>query len=89
MQESLKPLGRLQSNASNDVQEAVIISCNVLADIYMLWKQMYLILLEMEDIQRKLDQAPEEMHPQLYEKLVHVIERVYQALRIEEHSGKE
>ncbi|KAM3828548.1 protein PAT1 homolog 2 [Vipera latastei] len=52
-------------------------------------EKMYLILLEMEDIQRKLDQAPEEMHPQLYEKLVHVIERVYQALRIEEHSGKE
>ncbi|XP_039195449.1 protein PAT1 homolog 2 isoform X3 [Crotalus tigris] len=52
-------------------------------------EKMYLILLEMEDIQRKLDQAPEEMHPQLYEKLVRVVERIYQALRIEEHSGKE
>ncbi|XP_029140421.1 protein PAT1 homolog 2 [Protobothrops mucrosquamatus] len=52
-------------------------------------EKMYLTLLEMEDIQRKLDQAPEEMHPQLYEKLVRVVERVYQALRIEEHSGEE
>ncbi|XP_034288495.1 protein PAT1 homolog 2 isoform X1 [Pantherophis guttatus] len=52
-------------------------------------EKMYLLLLEMEDVQRKLDQAPEEMQPQLREKLLHVVERTYQALRIEEHSGEE
>ncbi|XP_058012052.1 protein PAT1 homolog 2 [Ahaetulla prasina] len=51
-------------------------------------EKMYLLLLEMEDVQRKLDQAPEEMQPQLREKLLHVIERTYQALRIEERSGE-
>ncbi|XP_032089020.1 protein PAT1 homolog 2 [Thamnophis elegans] len=52
-------------------------------------EKMYLLLLEMEDAQRELDQAPEEMHPQLREKLLHGVERTYQALRIEEHSGEE
>uniref|UniRef100_A0A8C5STJ4 mRNA decay factor PAT1 domain-containing protein n=1 Tax=Laticauda laticaudata TaxID=8630 RepID=A0A8C5STJ4_LATLA len=52
-------------------------------------EQMYLLLLEIEEIQRKLDEAPEEMHPQLCEKLLHVVERTFQALRIEKHSSKE
>ncbi|XP_026565461.1 protein PAT1 homolog 2 [Pseudonaja textilis] len=52
-------------------------------------ENMYLLLLEIEEIQRKLDEAPEEMHPRLCEKLLHVVERTYQALRIEKHSGKE
>ncbi|KAM6426293.1 protein PAT1 homolog 2 isoform 2-T3 [Liasis olivaceus] len=52
-------------------------------------EKMYLWLLEMEDTQRKLDQAPEEKHPHLCEKLVHAVERIYQALRIEEHPGEE
>ncbi|ETE66573.1 Protein PAT1-like 2, partial [Ophiophagus hannah] len=52
-------------------------------------ENMYLLLLETEEIQRKLDEAPEEMHPQLCEQLLHVVERTYQALRIEKHSGEE
>ncbi|KAG8144981.1 hypothetical protein E2320_013371 [Naja naja] len=51
-------------------------------------EHMYLLLLETEEIQRKLDEAPEEMHPQLCEKLLHVVERTYQALRIEKDSAK-
>ncbi|XP_070618173.1 LOW QUALITY PROTEIN: protein PAT1 homolog 2 [Erythrolamprus reginae] len=52
-------------------------------------EKVYLLLLEMEDLRRKLDQAPEEMHPQLLEKRLQLIERLYQALRIEEDSGEE
>ncbi|XP_063170122.1 protein PAT1 homolog 2 isoform X2 [Candoia aspera] len=52
-------------------------------------EKMYLWLLEMEDTQRKLDQAPAEKHPHFCEKRDHVVERIYQALRSEEFTPGE
>ncbi|XP_042331573.1 protein PAT1 homolog 2 isoform X2 [Sceloporus undulatus] len=52
-------------------------------------EKMYLQLLAMEDTRRKLDLAPEEQHSHFCEKFAHEVGRIYQTLRIEEHSSEE
>ncbi|XP_061451645.1 protein PAT1 homolog 2 isoform X3 [Rhineura floridana] len=51
-------------------------------------EKMYLQLLNMEDIQRKLEQTPEEQHPHFSEKLAHEAGHIYQILRTEEQNAE-
>ncbi|KAH0619928.1 hypothetical protein JD844_014367 [Phrynosoma platyrhinos] len=52
-------------------------------------EKMYLQLLAMEDTRRKLDLVPEEQHSIFCEKFAHQVGRIYQTLRIEEHTSEE
>ncbi|XP_060138429.1 protein PAT1 homolog 2 isoform X3 [Zootoca vivipara] len=51
-------------------------------------EKMYLQLLDIEDGQRKLEQAPEEEHLHFCEKFAHELGHIYQALRIEEQNSE-
>ncbi|KAJ7329287.1 hypothetical protein JRQ81_015461 [Phrynocephalus forsythii] len=52
-------------------------------------EKMYLRLLALEDIRRKLDRVPEEQHPHFCEKIACEVDRLYQTLRINEHTEEE
>ncbi|XP_062819273.1 protein PAT1 homolog 2 isoform X3 [Anolis carolinensis] len=52
-------------------------------------EKMYLELLAAEDMQQKLELAPEEQRSHFCEKLAHQVEHMYQSLRIEEPNSEE
>uniref|UniRef100_A0A6J0V9N8 Protein PAT1 homolog 2 isoform X1 n=1 Tax=Pogona vitticeps TaxID=103695 RepID=A0A6J0V9N8_9SAUR len=52
-------------------------------------EKMYLRLLAVEDIRRKLDRAAEEQHLHFREKIAYEVDRIFRTLRIKEHNREE